>query len=280
MKMRLLFLLAVMVSMQGWAQTETGGQRLLGMDDQQQKAAEKPLTIDMQPQLFKDSLALTLPPAPPTLSSMNTQGVINTKGFAEQFSQGGTAFRLWKGAYMGFYGANYHLPGLLNTSSGSIAFHQDLGRWHFTASADANKYWMPWQRSLSTQYGVGGMVGYDLSETVSLHAFGYYYANQMLAGPAMSPYVSNTTFGGFADVRFSSLFGSKLGVRRYVNPLNGKWTTEPIVNPYIKIGDSKIEFPLGSLLKAFVWGNDDNPMRFHPRPQAPQPVTPRRMMRR
>ena len=38
----------------------------------------------------------------------------------------------------------------------------------------------------------------------------------MQVGPAMSPYVSNTTYGGYAD---------------------------------IKIGDSKIEFPLGSLLK-------------------------------
>ena len=61
--------------------------------------------------------------------------------------------------------------------------------------------------------------------------------------------------------------------------MTGKWTTEPIVNPYIKIGDSKIEFPLGSLLKAFVWGDEDSPMRIQPRPQAPRPAAPRPVVR-
>ena len=63
----------------------------------------------------------------------------------------------------------------------------------------------------------------------------------MQVGPAMSPYVSNTTYGGYADIRFSQTFGANMGVRRYLNPMTGKWTTEPIVNPYIKIGDSKID---------------------------------------
>ncbi len=101
----------------------------------------------------------------------------------------------------------------------------------------------------------------------------------MQVGPAMSPYVNNTTYGGYADIRFSQTFGANMGVRRYLNPMTGKWTTEPIVNPYIKIGDSKIEFPLGSLLKAFVWGNQDNPMRYQPRPQSPGAVTPRPVAR-
>ena len=101
----------------------------------------------------------------------------------------------------------------------------------------------------------------------------------MLVGPAMTPFVNNTTYGGYADIRFSQTFGANMGVRRYLNPMTGKWTTEPIVNPYIKIGDSKIEFPLGSLLKAFVWGDEDSPMRFQPRPQAPRPAAPRPVLR-
>jgi len=273
MKKQLLFLLAVMVVLQVGAQTEVGGQGLPSGDDQLRKDVEQSWASDMQSQLSRDSLSLAVPPVPPSLSNMNTQGIINSKGFTEQLSQGGTAFRLWKGAYVGFYGSNYHLPGLMNTTTGTMAFHQDYGRWHFTASAEANKYWMPWQRSLSTQYGFGGMVGYDLSDAISLHAFGYYYANQMLVGPAMSPYMNNTTFGGFADVRFSSLFGSKLGVRRYVNPMSGKWETEPIINPYIKLGNGKIELPLGALLKAFVWGDRDNPMRYQSGGMPSQPMS-------
>jgi hypothetical protein len=138
---------------------------------------------------------------------------------------------------------------------------------------------MPWQLTLASQYGFGGSIGYALSDAVSLHAFGYYYANKMQVGPAMSPYVNNTTYGGYADIRFSQTFGANMGVRRYLNPMSGKWTTEPIINPYIKIGDSKIEFPLGSLLKTFIWGNEDNPMRFRPRPQPPRSVAPRPVVR-
>ena len=57
-----------------------------------------------------------------------------------------------------------------------------------------------------------------------------------------------------------------MGVRRYVSPWTGKWITEPIINPYIKIGDSKIELPIGGILKALVWGDRDAPMHFQPRP--------------
>ena len=257
MKKCWLFLIAVMVSLQAGAQTEFGSQGLPDADDQSRKSVELPMTMERQPQLLMDSMSLALPPAPPSLSNMNTQGIINTKGFAEQSSQGGTAFRLWKGANIGFYGSNYHLPGLMNTSSGSMVFHQDLGRWHFTASGEANKYWMPWQRSLFTQYGFGGTVGYDVSEALSLHAFGYYYANQMQVGPAMTPYMNSTTFGGYANIRFSQTFGANLGARRYVDPMTGQWETVPIINPYINIGGGRLEFPLGDLLKHLVWDRND-----------------------
>ncbi len=168
-----------------------------------------------------------------------------------------------------FYGTTTHMTGLMDMSSGQVALHQNFGRWQLTASAVANKYWMSWQHQLSTQYGVGGMLGYQLSNNVSLYAFGYYYATNPLVCPAMFPYVNSTTYGGYADVRFSKTFGSKVGVRRYLNPMSGQWTTEPIVSPYIKIGDSKLEFPIGSLLKSFIRGNNDNQMRINTGPMAP-----------
>ena len=123
---------------------------------------------------------------------------------------------------------------------------------------------------MTNQYGFGGTLGYDLNESISLHAFGYYYANQMQVGPAMSPFVNSTTYGGYADIRFNNTFGTKMGVRRYVSPWTGKWITEPIINPYIKIGDSKIELPVGGILKALVWGDRDDPMNIQRRPH---PIT-------
>ena len=224
--------------------------------------------------LLSDSMTLHLTPqfTPPSKITEPSYGYHNS--FVETSKLGGVGFQLWKGASVGVVGSNYHLPGMMDTSLGMLSLNQDLGRWHFTVSGNVQKYWMPWQRNLFTQYGLGGTVGYDLSSVVSLHAFGYYYANQMQVGPAMSPYVNNSTYGGFADIRFSKMFGTNLGVRRYINPMNGKWTTEPIVNPYIKIGDSKLELPLGGLLKAFVDSHSDKPMQYRPHPLS-RPATKR-----
>ncbi len=241
------------------AQTENGGQRLSGSG---LEAVETPSSssllhtdsISLQRRLLWDEPSLLLPQADYQRPMDISMPVI-----------GG-------GMMMGplaFYGTTTHMTGLMDMSSGQVALHQRFGRWHLSASAVANKYWMSWQHQLSTQYGVGGMLGYQLGNNVSLHAFGYYYATNPLVGPAMSPYVNTTTYGGYADVRFSKTFGSKFGVRRYLNPLSGQWTTEPIVNPYIKIGDSKLEFPFGSLLKSLIWGDPDHQMRIHAGSVAP-----------
>lgn len=218
--------------------------------------------------LLSDTLKLQLEPQFTTPLQMKEPSYGQHNDFIESSKTGAVGFQLWKNATIGVAGSTYHLPGLMDISSGALTLHQDLGRWHFTASGMADKYWMPWQRSLSTQYGFGGTVGFDLSKNVTLHAFASYYANRMMVGPAMSPYINTSTFGGYADIRFSNVFGTNVGVRRYMNPMTGKWTTEPIVNPYIKIGDSKIELPLGALLQKLVWGDRDNPMNFRPHPMS------------
>lgn len=268
-RIRLLYILLLLLSANAMAQTENGSSQL---PDHTMDAT----STGINKSYLSDSMRLHTDVMRPQLTIPKEPQVVS---YTQQIKQGAAGFRLWQGAMLGFYGTTSQMPGLMNTESGSVIFQQNAGRWHFTASALANKYWMPWQRTLASQYGFGGTVGYDLNDAVSLHAFGYYYANRMQVGPAMSPYVNNTTYGGYADIRFNKTFGANMGVRRYLNPMSGRWTTEPIVNPYIKIGDSKIEFPLGSLLKAFVWGDDDNPMRFRPRPQAPRPVAPRPVVR-
>ena len=268
-RIRLLYILLLLLSANAMAQTENGSSQL---PDHTMDAT----STGINKSYLSDSMRLHTDVMRPQLTIPKEPQVVS---YTQQIKQGAAGFRLWQGATLGFYGTTSQMPGLMNTESGSVIFQQNAGRWHFTASALANKYWMPWQRTLASQYGFGGTVGYDLNDAVSLHAFGYYYANRMQVGPAMSPYVNNTTYGGYADIRFNKTFGANMGVRRYLNPMSGRWTTEPIVNPYIKIGDSKIEFPLGSLLKAFVWGDDDNPMRFQPRPQAPSSVAPRPVVR-
>ena len=178
-------------------------------------------------------------------------------------------FWLWNNTNITVSGITSQMPGLMDMATGTISLNHNAGRLHLSALAIANKYWMPMQSNLYTQYGFGGTIGYDLSENVALHAFGYYYANNPLVAPAFSPYVSTTAFGGYADIQISEHFGTEVGVRRYVNPMTGRWTTEPIVTPYVKVGKIGIGLPVGALLKSMVWGDNDNPTRF--RPPQPQP---------
>ena len=49
-------------------------------------------------------------------------------------------FGLWKGAVLGVTGSQSALPGLMDISSGALMFHQDYGRFHFSAVGMANKY--------------------------------------------------------------------------------------------------------------------------------------------
>ena len=182
-------------------------------------------------------------------------------------------YQLWDGTSVIVYGSNYLMLGLMDVATGSLTLQQDFGRLQLSASATANKYWMPMQSTLYTQYSFSGSAAYSISEAVTLHAYGQYYANNPIVGPAFSPYVSTTTYGAYADIRFSDRFGSNIGVRRYINPMSGQWTTSPIVTPYFRVGKrNKVEIglPLGELLKAAVWGDRDNPMRFRPQPQPQQ----------
>ena len=157
-------------------------------------------------------------------------------------------FHLWKGADVIVTGYQDEMSGLMATSTGQLALHQSLGRFQITAVGMANKYWMPAQNTLYTHFGYGGNI----------------------IAASMAPYLSTTSYGGFADIRINEHFGSNVGVRRYINPMSGRWTTEPIVTPYVKLGKSKMEFPIGNILKTLIWGDRDNPMRFRPPVPPPQ----------
>ena len=198
-----------------------------------------------------------------------------------------TSFNLWKGAGLMVNGSQKAMPGLMGINAGNVTLHQDFGRLHLTASGLANKYWMPGINSMTsplgmpilhTQWGFGGTLSYDVSPALSLHAFGTYYATNPQVRAAISPYINTTKFGGFADISINEHFGSYVGAERYINPISGKWTTDPIVTPYIKVGKhnkSRIEFPVGQILKTLIWGDQYNPTRFRPLPPRQQPSVPR-----
>ena len=185
---------------------------------------------------------------------------------------------LWKGAYMDAGGSIITMPGMMDVESGRLTFHQFIGdRFMFEVSGLANKYWMPGQFSLQKQFGVGGNIGYRLSPYISLHAFGTYYGNTPMVGPAMYPYMNMSEYGGFANVRISSRFRTEVGVRRYFSPLTGRWETDPIIRPYVKVGRSKTEIggiDFGYLLKSIIIGSRERHMQQQMAPPVPGAVPP------
>ena len=225
-------------------------------------------TMNFSDQILTDTMRFNVEALQLELLPRMTDNLMPGTELKEQYTMQVTKpFVLWQGGLLSINGATGDMPGLMNYETGVVALHQDYGRLHLTASAIANKYWMPMQGTLATQYGIDGNVSYEVSEHLSLHAFGYYYNINPIVGPALSPYISTTAYGGYADIRFSDHAGSNVGIRRYLNPMSGRWTTEPIVTPYFRINKKmKLELPVGGLLKAAIWGDRDNPLRFQPRP--------------
>ena len=242
------------------------------------------LESDLKPQLMLSSPLYDagLLPKPPESLSLNPKATKldimpslydNRRGSWEiNTMQGGKLFQPWRGAYLLASGGVNVMPGLLDRESGALTLQQNLGRWTFTALVTADKYRFSSMGFLETRYGVGGTISYQVNNHLSLHAFGHYYGNSSMISPMVNPYLATTTYGGYADIRVSKNFGVDTGVRRYLNPMSGKWVTDPIVSPYIKInGKQKIGFDFGRLLKGLIWGNDDNmlprgPVRMGPPP--------------
>ena len=190
--------------------------------------------------------------------------------------QGGKLFTPWRGSAVVVSGGADTMPGLLDRESGALTLYQSLGRWDFSASALADKYRFVGMGFLQTRYGVGGTVGYTVNNVLSLHAFGYYYGNSSMISPTVNPFLATTTFGGYADLRLHKNFGVDAGARRYLNPMTGRWVTDPIVRPYIKLNNGqKFGFDFGNLLKGLIWGNQDQMM-----PRGPVRMPPPQQQRR
>ena len=268
-----LFLVLMVCALQANAQTEQDGKGILSGDDAALRTIEFGNRLMMDSTKYAiDAMKPNLLPTPTESSGLSYLNTYKDKarhgiGLTGQYApMGAKSFNLWHGGHLDINGATNQMPGLMDYQTGSFTLHQDFGRLQLSASATANKYWMPMQSTLYAQYGFGASAAYTISEAVTLHAYGQYYANNPIVGPAFSPYVSTTTYGGYADVHINDYFGSNVGVRRYLNPMSGRWTTEPIVTPYIKVKKSRIEFPVGSLLKTLIWGDRDNPLHYQPRP--------------
>lgn len=172
-KKSIIIALLAIVAMAGQGQTDTKGGILSGMETDVQP-------FDFSKQMMADSLRFQqIIPSLGLLQDVQQKTLTHDRTTSFPMPAN-NPFMLWNGAGVTVYGSNNQMLGLMDAATGTVSLLQDFGRLHFAASAVANKYWMPMQSKLYTQYGLGGSIGYDLTDAVSLHAFGYYYANNPL----------------------------------------------------------------------------------------------------
>ena len=82
--------------------------------------------------LQSDTLKLHLDPQFTTPLQMKEPSYGQHNDFIESSKMGAVGFQLWKNAAIGVAGSTYHLPGLMDISTGALTLHQDLGRWHLS----------------------------------------------------------------------------------------------------------------------------------------------------
>lgn len=144
--------------------------------------------------------------------------------------------------------------GLMQIESGRIGINQSLGNLSIYAGGMANKY--GYYNGLHTQYGINGILSYQLAPTLSLTAFGEYYfgrppymANGMPMPPAMAGFYARSAFGGYVDYQINEHFGVEAGAQAIQQLGTNRYEAEPIVTPYVKVSKKvKIGLPVGQIL--------------------------------
>ncbi|MGM9703009.1 MAG: hypothetical protein ACI3YZ_05605 [Prevotella sp.] len=204
-----------------------------------------------------DILKLEMPEAvmPARLQPMATP---NPQAYTLQNPALKAPMATWRGGHLTAMGTTMGNPGLLDIATGGVMASQRFGNLNISVVAEANKYNFMWQGGVHTQYGVSGELSYKVSERVALTAFGSYYNQTVHTGPALMPYVNSNRYGGYATIMFSEHFGADVGVKRYLNPITGRWNTDPIVSPFLKVGKQKWGIDLGGLLRDVIWGKPNN----------------------
>ena len=141
-------------------------------------------------------------------------------------------------------------PGLMRIESGSLGINQQVGNFTLYGGGIANKY--GYFQGLHTQYGVNGSISYQFNPKVSVTAFGtYYFGNPPVLGPglpmlpAMIGYYGVSKFGGYVDYDAGERVGVMVGGQAVQQVGTQKYEAEPIVTPYIKLGNGKRKFSIG-----------------------------------
>lgn len=151
----------------------------------------------------------------------------------------------WNKGYL--YGSSGHntIVGLMAIQNSQIGMIQQYGNFTISAGISANRYLFP--NSLRTRYGINGSLSYNLSDNLSMTLFGNYSNHPLYYSMAAFPYIATSSYGGYFTLQNDNV-GIDLGTERQYDPFRRQWRTVPVVTPKFKIGNMKIDLPLGELV--------------------------------
>lgn len=191
---------------------------------------------------------------------------------------GNAVLARWETGGVSAYGSVKSFPGMMALESGGLQLSQSVGRVSFAVTGFAEK--AGWFRGLTTDYGFGAAAAWQISDRVSLHAFGSFYMRNYAAPmPAMSGLTGSSSYGGFLRYDSESWWGVDVGAQNVYSPSLRRWELMPVVRPYVKVGGHSVGVDVGSIIYSLLhsvgesrgWGGG-NPTMGPPVPMGPPPV--------
>ena len=142
-------------------------------------------------------------------------------------------------------GSNYGYGGIMG---GSYTSNMILGQqWdnitlHAILSMSKSHYA---RLGASNGMGINAGIAYHLGDNARLIAFGGMNTYGIFSANAVRSY----HYGGYFSLNTENKkVGMNLGMRRYFDPLSGRWITMPIITPYVNLWGQDVGIDLGYLL--------------------------------
>ncbi len=199
---------------------------------------------------------------------------------AVAFTPGHAQLFTWHGCTLVATGSTNLYPGLMKVDSGSLVATRQAGRFTISLGASATKY--GYFRGVHTQYGVSGSLSYLIFPRLSFTVFGNYYFGRppvMDGGlplpPSMAEVYKASTFGGYFDYEINDRFGVQVGAQSVRRIGTNSYRTEPIVTPYVKVGNVGIGLPVGQIIYGIIQSEIDRKHAQYPPMPQPQMRQPR-----
>lgn len=181
--------------------------------------------------------------------------------FSRDWSAGGEVLRLDQNLSLIGSGSYTAYPALGNIGTGSLGLQaKPIDRLTLGVGANVVKYHMG--RSAWNDFGLYVNGSYQLTDALSVNAFGQYYFDQRYHSVGGMGLMQNAVYGGTLGYKFSDSFSLAVGAQRYYDAYTHTWRTVPIVAPTFKIFGAPLTVDVGGLIynivEALIYNSSDS----------------------